>query len=210
MSAGLGLVYLLFACILLAWPTERARRLTDFGQASLTASAAAVLGWVVSGLCVLLPPLVLGFTVLTFLPEALEIWRWVGIAALFWLTSSGKLVPSLAYRPFAANDNASVKGGIRIVANLSLCGYSWRMASIMASLLPQFLSDGRPIDAQILFIALVYAGVLLFSAAFYGLFPRRAHTLLNLIPERRKALKSGLNAHRRHGQTRISYRRIAA
>lgn len=210
MSAGMGILYMLFACLLLAWPTERARRLTDFGHGSIAAAAAALVGWMVSGVCVLLPPLMLGLAALTSAPEALEIWRWAGIAALFWLTTSGKLVPSLSYRPVAANDNAPVKGNMRIVANLSARGYSWRMASIMASLLPQFLSGGRPIDAQILFIAFIYMGMLLLSAAFYGLFPRRAHALLNLIPKRRKALKSRLNAYRRHGQTRISYRRIAA
>ena len=210
MSAGMGILYALFACLLLAWPTERARRLTDFGQGSLPAASAALIGWIVSGLAVLLPPLAAGFIGLTFAPEIVEIWRWIGIGALFWLTSSGKLVPSLAYRPYAANDNQPVKGNLRIIANLSARGYSWRMGLIMASLLPQFLDHTRPALQQILFAALIYLGITLLSAAFYGLFPRRAHALLNLLPERRKALKSGLNGYRQHGQTRISYRRIAA
>lgn len=210
MSAGMGILYALFTCLLLAWPTERARRLTDFGQGSLPAASAALVGWILSGLAVLLPPLAVGFLGLTLAPELIDIWRWLGIGALFWLTSSGKLVPSLAYRPYAANDNQPVKGNIRIIANLSARGYSWRMALIMASLLPQFLDHGRPALSQILFAALIYLGITLLSAAFYGLFPRRAHAVLNLLPERRKALKSGLNGYRQHGQTRISYRRIAA
>lgn len=210
MAAGMGILYAAFACLLLAWPTERARRLADFGQGSLPAAAAALIGWVASGLAVLLPPLGAGFLGLSFAPELIEVWRWVGIAALFWLASSGKLVPSLAYRPYAANDNAPVRGSIRIIGNLAARGYSWRMALVMASLMPQFLDVRKEATAQIIFAALVYCGVMLLSAALYGLFPRRAHALLNLIPERRKALKSGLNGFRHHGQTRVSYRRIAA
>jgi threonine/homoserine/homoserine lactone efflux protein len=206
----MGIVYALFASLLLAWPSERARRLTDFGQGGLSAAAAALAGWILSGMAVLLPPLAAAYLALHLAPDFVEVWSWIGIAALFWLASTGKLAPSLAFRPFAANDNAPVRGNLRILSNLAARGYSWRIALVMASLMPQFLDTERPAEPQILFALLIYMAVMLLSAAFYGLFPQRAHLLLNLIPERRKALKSGLNGYRQHGQTRISYRRIAA
>lgn len=210
MTAGMGLLYSLFASLLLVWPSERARRLVDFGPAHLGSATAALVGWTLSSLALIVVPLAAAFAVMTFYPDALVAWRWAGIGVMFWLATAGKLAPSVAYRPYAANDNQPVKGIFRVALDTALQGYSWRLGLIMASVLPQFLDSDRAPLPQILFAVLLFAGLTLLAAAFYGLFPKKAHAFLNVIPERRKAMKTGLNGYRQHGQTRISYRRKAA
>lgn len=210
MSAGMGILFSLFASLVLAWPSGRARRLTDFGTARTGTVVAALAGWVFSGLLLILPPLAAAYLLMRFYPEGLMIWRWVGLGALFWLATSGKLTPSVPFRPSAANDNSPVRGLYRTMRSMVIKGYSFRLALVVAAPLPQFFDEGRAAEPQILFAALLFSGLLLLAAAYYALFPHHANAFLNVIPERRKALKTGLNAYRQHGQTRISYRRKAA
>ena len=210
MTAATGLLYALFAGIVLAWPSDRARLLSDFSHGSLVSAAAALSGWVLSSLALAALPLLAAFGLMTLSPGLVMLWRWAGLATVFWLATAGQLAPSLAYRPLAANDNMAVTGVWRVVARSFVKGYSWQMAVLVAAIMPQFIESTAPAAPQILFAAAVFAALTLLSAAFYGLFPARSHAFLNLIPERRKALKTALTGQHQHGQTRISYRRKAA
>nr|WP_316655021.1 hypothetical protein [uncultured Gellertiella sp.] len=210
MTTGMGIFFALFACLVLAWPSDRARRLSDFGLGGPFAIAAALVGWVLSSLALMALPLLAAWLVMKLVPDGLFVWRWAGIAVLFWLATSGKLTPALAYRPMAANDNAAVKGFLRTILHMTVQGYNVRLALVVAALAPQFLDSDAAAEPQILFAGLLFSAFSLLSATYFGLFPLNAHRFLNVLPARRKALKTGMNAFHQHGQTRISYRRQAA
>lgn len=210
MTATTAVMLSLFAVLVLAWPGERARQLTAFSRGDVSSAAAALFGWVLSSLTLAALPLAAAFGLLTVSPGMVILWRWAGLAVLFWLATAGALAPSLAYRPLAANDNLPVRGALRVARETALRGFDAKVALMVAAVLPQFIDTDRGPLPQLLIAGAVFAGVTLLAAVFFALFPTRAHAFLNLIPERRKALKSSMGALHQHGQTRISYRRKAA
>lgn len=210
MTAATAVMLSLFALLVLAWPGERARQLTAFGRGDLVSATAAIAGWILSSLAIAALPLLTAFGLLNLSPGMVILWRWAGLAVLFWLATAGALSPSIAYRPLAANDNFPVKGAFRVIRETALRSFDGKVALLVAAVLPQFIdSDGGPLP-QLLIAGAIFAGITLVSAAFFALLPARAHAFLNLIPERRKALKSSMGSLHQHGQTRISYRRKAA
>ncbi|MBB4063534.1 hypothetical protein [Gellertiella hungarica] len=210
MTAATGLMLSLFALLVLGWPSERARQLTEFARTDLGTAAAALFGWIASSIALAALPLAAAFGIMNVSPGLIILWRWGGLAVLFWLATAGALAPSLAYRPMAANDNLPVRGALRIAVESAFRGYDWKTALLVAAVVPQFIDPDRAIMPQFLIAGAVFTGVTLLSAVFFGLFPARAHAFLNLLPARRKALKTSMGALHQHGQTRISYRRKAA
>lgn len=210
MSAGMGLMFFLFAGLLFGWPSERARRLAALRAGRYSVAFAAVLGWVLSGLAIAAPPLAVAYGLMIYFPIGLLVWRWAGVIALFWLATAGALSPSFAYRPYAANDNHPRGGLHACFAAMSLKGYSWRLGLMVAALLPQFFDAEFAPEPQILFASGIFTALTLAAAAFYGLFPERAHEIMNALPERHKALKTGFASLHQHGQTRVHYGRKAA
>ncbi len=210
MTAATAVMLSLFALLVLAWPGERARQLTAFSRADLASAGAALFGWILSSLALAALPLAAAFGLLILSPGMVILWRWAGLAVLFWLATAGALAPSLAYRPLAANDNLPVRGVFRVVRETALRGFDAKIGLLVAAVLPQFIDTDRGPLPQLIIAAAIFAGISLLSAAFFALLPARAHAFLNLIPERRKALKSSMGALHQHGQTRISYRRKAA
>lgn len=210
MTATTAVMLSLFAILVLAWPGERARQLTAFSRGDFTSAASALFGWVVSSLIMAALPLGIAFGLLSHSPGIVILWRWAGLAVLFWLATAGALAPTLAYRPLAANDNLPVRGALKVVRETALRSFDVKVALMVAAILPQFIDTDRGPLPQLVIAGAIFTGVTLLAAAFFGLFPGRAHAFLNLIPERRKALKSSMGALHQHGQTRISYRRKAA
>lgn len=210
MSAATAVMLSLFALLVTGWPGERARQLTAFSRGDLASASAALAGWVLSSLALVGLPLAAAFGFLSLSPGLLILWRWAGLAVLFWLATAGALAPSLAYRPLAANDNYPVRGALRVARIAALRGFDWKIALLVAAVLPQFIDADRGPVPQLVIAGAIFAAASLLAAAFFGLLPARAHAFLNLIPERRKALKSSMGALHQHGQTRISYRRKAA
>ena len=210
MTAATAVMFTLFAVLVVGWPGERARQLTSYSRGDLLSAAAALIGWILSTLALAGLPLAVAFGLLHVSPGMLVFWRWAGLAVLFWLATAGALAPSLAYHPLAANDNLPVRGTLKVVRETAIRSFDMKIALLVAAILPQFIDTERGPLPQIFIAGSIFAAGTLLAAAFFGLLPTRAHAFLNLIPERRKALKSSMGALHQHGQTRISYRRKAA
>lgn len=210
MTAATAVMLSLFALVVLAWPGERARQLTAFGRGDIASATAALAGWIVSSLAIAALPLIAAFGLLDASPGVVVLWRWAGLAILFWLATAGALAPSIAYRPLAANDNFPVRGAFRVIRETAIRSFDGKTALLVAAVLPQFIDADRGPLPQLVIAGAIFTGITLVAAAFFALLPARAHAFLNLIPERRKALKSSMGALHQHGQTRISYRRKAA